>query len=107
MKIRSRAAGLFAWVAVLFVADSSIAVANDLFPDALVHFVPRQGNPVFAGTGKGTWDHAIRERGYVLRHGGKWHGPLESTWAQLESHCEQPISGATPGAILRARTSRS
>ena len=73
MKIRSRAAGLFAWVAVLFVADSSIAVANDLFPDALVHFVPRQGNPVFAGTGKGTWDHAIRERGYVLRHGGKWH----------------------------------
>jgi hypothetical protein len=38
----------------------------------LVHWVPYQGNPVFAGTGRDTWDRRIRERGYILRDGNEW-----------------------------------
>lgn len=43
------------------------------FPDELVHFVPYQANPVFAGTGTNTWDRRIRERGYILRENDQWH----------------------------------
>jgi beta-1,2-mannobiose phosphorylase / 1,2-beta-oligomannan phosphorylase len=32
----------------------------------LVSWVPINGNPVFAGTGRDTWDRKIRERGYIL-----------------------------------------
>lgn len=55
------------------VAASSNVAAGALFPDELVHFVPAQENPVFAGAGTDTWDRKVRERGYILRHGGKWH----------------------------------
>ena len=40
---------------------------SELFPPELVEFVPFEGNPVFTGTGTATWDHNIRERGYILR----------------------------------------
>ncbi len=40
------------------------------FPPELVDFVPYEHNPVFAGTGKDTWDKMIRERGYILKEGG-------------------------------------
>lgn len=63
----------FALTAVLFVAASSNVSADELFPDELAHFVPAQQNPVFAGTSNGTWDHKIRESGYIPRHGEKWH----------------------------------
>jgi beta-1,2-mannobiose phosphorylase / 1,2-beta-oligomannan phosphorylase len=43
------------------------------FPPELVDFVPYSGNPVFAGTGKDTWDRNIRERGYILREGDAYH----------------------------------
>ena len=46
---------------------------NDLFPAELVDFVPFDGNPLFAGTGTETWDHKIRERGWILREGSQWH----------------------------------
>jgi sucrose-6-phosphate hydrolase SacC (GH32 family) len=39
------------------------------FPPEMVEFVPYPGNPVFAGTGKDTWDRKIRERGYILHEG--------------------------------------
>lgn len=48
-------------------------VSAEDFPAELVDFVPFKGNPVFAGTGKDTWDRNIRERGYILREGGTWH----------------------------------
>ena len=32
----------------------------------LVHWKPIAENPVFAGTGRDTWDRKIRERGYIL-----------------------------------------
>jgi hypothetical protein len=49
------------------------ATADGEFPPELVDFVPYQGNPVFAGTGKDTWDRMIRERGYILREGDTYH----------------------------------
>jgi len=53
----------------LFHAD---AAAAD-FPAELVDFVPYKGNPLFAGTGKDTWDRNIRERGYILKEGNTYH----------------------------------
>ena len=42
------------------------------FPSELVDFVPYAGNPVFAGTGRDTWDRQIRERGYIFKEGNLW-----------------------------------
>jgi hypothetical protein len=50
----------------------NFALAGE-FPPELVEFVPYEGNPVFAGTGKNTWDRKIRERGYIVREGDAWH----------------------------------
>jgi predicted GH43/DUF377 family glycosyl hydrolase len=64
------------WVAacLAFVAMPRFgAAADEEFPPELVDFVPYQGNPVFAGTGKDTWDRTIRERGYILREGDTYH----------------------------------
>lgn len=46
--------------------------APPLFPPELVDWVPYEGNPLFAGTGRDTWDREIRERGFVLREGDAW-----------------------------------
>lgn len=43
------------------------------FPEEIVRFVPYKDNPVFAGTGAGTWDSRIRERGYILREDSMYH----------------------------------
>src|SRR5215468_10818733 len=40
--------------------------ADDPAPWALVSWAPIPENPVFAGTGRDTWDRKIRERGYIL-----------------------------------------
>jgi hypothetical protein len=42
------------------------------FPRELVEWVPYPGNPLFAGTGRSTWDREIRERGFILREGKTW-----------------------------------
>ena len=49
------------------------AASAEEFPPEIVHFVPYRGNPVFAGTGRDTWDRKIRERGYILREGDTYH----------------------------------
>ena len=49
------------------------AADEELFPKELVTFVPFEGNPLFAGTRTDTWDRHIRERGWVMREGAKWH----------------------------------
>ena len=46
---------------------------KDVFPAELVSFVPYENNPVFTGTGENTWDHAIRERGYILKEDDGYH----------------------------------
>jgi hypothetical protein len=42
------------------------------FPRELVDWVPHEGNPLFAGTSRDTWDREIRERGFILRDGNTW-----------------------------------
>jgi predicted GH43/DUF377 family glycosyl hydrolase len=65
-------------MAALVLAVSATQVraadpATEEFPQELVSFVPYEGNPVFSGTGRDTWDRKIRERGYILREGGTYH----------------------------------
>jgi hypothetical protein len=55
---------------LIFAVHSSWA---DDFPKDLVRWSPLPGNPVFKGTGDRSWDHKIRERGYILREGEKYH----------------------------------
>lgn len=40
------------------------------FPAEMVSFKPYENNPVFSGTGTGTWDNQIRERGYIIYEDG-------------------------------------
>lgn len=56
---------------VLTVAHG--AVRAEGFPEGLVAWTPVEGNPVFQGTGRDTWDRKIRERGYVLIREGTFH----------------------------------
>ncbi|ASO04995.1 glycoside hydrolase family protein [Arenibacter algicola] len=43
------------------------------FPFELTHFQTPAENPVFTGTGMDTWDHKIRERGYIIKEEGTYH----------------------------------
>jgi len=50
------------------------AAADDgRFPAELVRFRGIKSNPVFQAGGKGKWDARIRERGWILRDGKRWH----------------------------------
>lgn len=46
--------------------------ADDKFPTELVDFKPAQDGPVFTAGGKGKWDQAIRERGWIMKEGDVW-----------------------------------
>jgi len=65
---------LSTWLGLLLGGLLQIGVlrAED-FPREIVDFTPYQHNPVFAGTGKDTWDRKIRERGYILREDDGYH----------------------------------
>lgn len=43
------------------------------FPKELVQFRSIPENPVFTGTGNNTWDHKIRERGYIIKEDDTYH----------------------------------
>ena len=60
-------------IGMLLLLAIDTACADELFPRELIDFVPYQSNPLFAGTGKATWDSRIRERGCVLHEGNRWH----------------------------------
>ena len=62
------------WTSLLvtILAGTDFARGED-FPPEIVQFTPHPDNPVFAGTGRDTWDRAIRERGYILREGDTYH----------------------------------
>lgn len=53
-------------------AGNVASATHEGFPPELLDWVPFEGNPLFAGTGRGTWDDRIRERGFLLREGGLW-----------------------------------
>jgi len=62
------------WIGLLLALLLGIPLARgEDFPSELVRLVPYEGNPVFAGTGRDTWDRKIRERGFILREGDTWH----------------------------------
>ena len=46
---------------------------SEKFPPEIVDFAPFDGNPVFTGSGKDTWDTMIRERGYILYEENTFH----------------------------------
>jgi hypothetical protein len=48
------------------------ARAAEPFPPELVDWIPYEGNPLFTGTGRESWDREIRERGFILREGDGW-----------------------------------
>jgi beta-1,2-mannobiose phosphorylase / 1,2-beta-oligomannan phosphorylase len=57
----------FAAVVVLFTAPMATNLAQEVPPAwPLAKWTPIAENPVFAGTGRETWDFKIRERGYIL-----------------------------------------
>jgi hypothetical protein len=68
---RARPAVLLA-VATLVASAALPEAPGSSFPPELVDWVPYPGNPLFTGTGTGTWDDHIRERGFILRAGGLW-----------------------------------
>ena len=86
MRIRSHACGVFVLLTCLCLllvlpsragaqqhAEPTRETSSLEFPPELVHWRPAQSEPLFAGTGKDTWDRFIRERGYILREGRRWH----------------------------------
>jgi hypothetical protein len=60
------------------------------FPRELVDFQPYEGNPVFAGTGTETWDHSIRERGFILRDPAGYRLWYTGYFAYYHGTAEQP-----------------
>jgi len=46
--------------------ESQVSTESTDFPPEITDFKPYEGNPVFSGTGMGTWDDQIRERGFIL-----------------------------------------
>ena len=57
------------------VSSGNDAMKSDtsMFPPEITDFVPYKNNPVFTGSGTGTWDQKIRERGYILKEDGIYH----------------------------------
>lgn len=85
-RFHPRASRLFAGVVLLLAvslatscnrastASPETTSSNDeVFPKELVSFVPYKNNPVFTGTAENTWDHDIRERGYIVKEGDGYH----------------------------------
>lgn len=54
------------------VGAAARAVGDDV-PAALTAFGPVSSTPLFTGGGPDAWDRDLRERGWILRHGGRWH----------------------------------
>jgi len=58
---------------LLGVLGAAAPAAGDDVPAALTRFGPVSSTPLFAGGGPDAWDRDLRERGWILRHGGRWH----------------------------------
>jgi hypothetical protein len=76
-RIRGRLARLATLLLLVAIARPATprpqaAPTAPAFPRELVDWVPYADNPLFAGTGRDTWDREIRERGFILREGDAW-----------------------------------
>ena len=61
------------WLVCPALALAQAKTATAEFPLELVRFEPDQRNPVFTAAGPGHWDVKIRERGWILKEGDRWH----------------------------------
>jgi len=59
---------------MLAAAVSALAApaGEPSFPEALVAFGPASAEPLFTGGGPDAWDRDLRERGWIMRQGGRW-----------------------------------
>jgi hypothetical protein len=69
---RRRAALVLAGAVTLSIAGETTGPTDDRFPPELVAWVPDARNPLLEGTGRGTWDREIRERGFILSEPDGW-----------------------------------
>ena len=60
-------------IACLLALVAATARGEAAVPRELVTFGPPSAGPLFAGGGADAWDRDLRERGWILRHGGCWH----------------------------------
>jgi len=65
------AVGCLATGAVVLRSQPAAPLAAG-FPRELVEWQAYPGNPLFTATGQDTWDHEIRERGFLMRDGAEW-----------------------------------
>ena len=63
----------FALLSALLVIPGIGRAQEPVFPRELVSFVPSGPKPVFVAGGEGRWDVKIRERGFILKEGPRWH----------------------------------
>jgi len=69
-------ARLIALLAALLAAAAvaaALPAAAAGFPPELTDFGPASRDPLFAGGGADAWDRDVRERGWIMREGGRWH----------------------------------
>jgi len=63
----------FIMMMLVLAGRPSDAADTSVFPDELVEFGPASRDPLFAGGGPQAWDRDVRERGWIMREGGRWH----------------------------------
>lgn len=63
----------FVFLALFVVVFCATAAGDEKFPAELVKFAPHERRPVFTAAGAGHWDVRIRERGWILREGDRYH----------------------------------
>lgn len=60
-------------VLALLVLPALARDPRELFPPELVQFTPYASNPIFMAAPAGKWDSRIRERGWILHEGDRYH----------------------------------
>jgi hypothetical protein len=62
-------------IAVLAAVLTAPGIAGETlpFPGELVEFGPASRSPLFVGGGPEAWDRDLRERGWIMREGSRWH----------------------------------
>jgi hypothetical protein len=94
------AVGLIAVAAAAGGTASRVRDGSPAFPPELVAWVPHgAGQPLFAGTGRATWDREIRERGFILKEGREWR--LWYTGYDADRSDEKALGYATSPDGLR------
>ncbi len=58
---------------LLTICCLNLSAAAELFPSQFATFEPADNTPVFTAQGPGHWDVKIRERGWILQDGDRWH----------------------------------